>query len=78
MATTTINRSEPIGRMGSRNIPVVALAILAALAVLLGITLLVYRDAPRIGVPGQIDQAEGVAPQYPPAAPAYPPSREAP
>jgi hypothetical protein len=44
--------------------------ILLAVASLLGVTYLMYRDAPRTATPGKIDNAAGVTPQYPPVAPA--------
>lgn len=51
----------------------VAVAILLALAALLGITILMYRDSPTTGdTPGTIDNAQGVAPKYPPATPVEP------
>jgi hypothetical protein len=76
MRTTTLNapgRSSALpGKQRVTVIGTVVVAIALALAALLGVTYLMYRDAPRTDTPGKIDNAAGIAPQYPPAAPADP------
>ena len=76
MRTTTLNapgQSPALpGKQRVKVIGAVLAAIVLALAALLGITYLMYRDAPRTDTPGKIDNAAGITPQYPPAAPADP------
>lgn len=50
----------------------VVATILLVAAVLLAVVYLMYRDAPRTGTPGKIDNAQGVTPQQPPVTPAEP------
>jgi hypothetical protein len=76
MSATALNDPEQQRRASTKEktktSTIVGAAILLAVAALLFVTYLMYRDAPRTGTPNEIDQAEGVTPQNPPAAPADP------
>jgi hypothetical protein len=76
MATTSVNDPDVQGALAPKPkfkvTATVIVAIVAALAVLLGITYLMYRGTPTGDTPGEIDNARGVTPQYPPATPLEP------
>ena len=75
MATTAINNpghSSDLRKDKPKVTAAVAVAVLLVVAAILGIVYLMYSDAPTTGRPGEIDNAEGVAPQQPPVTPVEP------
>lgn len=81
MATTTINSPSSMHSPGERSTWLLVLAtIVAATLLLFGLTYLALRDAPSMGEPGTLDQAEGVPARglTPPVTPADSPARGTP
>lgn len=76
MVTTAMNNPGQARDVQRKEKAKVTLGVVAAIlliaTVLLGVVFLMYRDAPRTGAPGEIDNAQGVTPQQPPATPAVP------
>jgi hypothetical protein len=76
MPTTSVNDPDQQAALSTapklKLTTAVIAAILLAVVVLLGITYLMYRGTPTQDTPGEIDNARGVTPQYPPATPAEP------
>jgi hypothetical protein len=74
MATTALNQPYPLRGAQLLNVIAVLVAIVAAVLMLVGVSYLMYRNAPETGTPDKIDQAEGVTPLELPVTPAVPES----
>ncbi|GEM_PF-3379065 len=77
MATTALNSPHPTRadrKEKAKVTSIVTAVILVSIALLIAVVYMVYRDVPPTGSPGEIDNAQGVTPAYPPVTPAEVPA----